>query len=62
MASKKRRIAPKRKCCKSDPRCARCPVVLKRLAKQGVATRTDDGRFILSPRATKKVVKAARNR
>jgi hypothetical protein len=26
----------KKKCCKSGPRCKRCPVVWKRLAKQGI--------------------------
>jgi hypothetical protein len=40
----------KKKCCKSDPRCKRCPVVWKRLEKQGIRD------------PTKKQLKAARAR
>jgi hypothetical protein len=29
-----KKLKPKKKCCKSRPRCKRCPVRLKKLAKQ----------------------------
>ena len=32
-------IKPKKKCCKDGPRCKKCPVVLKRLERQGLAQR-----------------------
>ena len=54
-------VKPKKACCKSDPRCKRCPVVLRRLAKQGLAER-DGKRFVLSPDLRKKQLKAARAR
>ena len=43
-------VKVKKKCCKSDPRCKRCPIVWKTLKKQGI---TDP---------TKKQFKAARVR
>ncbi len=30
-------VKAKKRCCKSRPRCKRCPVVLRRLAKAGLA-------------------------
>ena len=30
-------VKAKKRCCQSRPRCKRCPVVLRRLAKAGVA-------------------------
>ena len=54
-------VKPKKKCCKDDPRCKRCPVVLKRLEKQGLAERVD-GRYMLSDDLSKKRMKAARAR
>jgi len=53
---------PKKKCCKSDPRCKRCPVVAKRLVMQGVAERRFDGLIVLSPKLKKKQLRAARQR
>jgi hypothetical protein len=53
-------VKPKRRCCKSKPRCKRCPVVCKRLAKQGLAERQDDGRYVLAVDLRKKAYKAAR--
>ncbi len=54
-------IKPKKKCCKSGPRCKRCPVVLKRLQKQGLAERR--GKYVvLSLDVTKSDLKAARKR
>lgn len=62
MSAKKKQIKAKRNCCKSSPRCVRCPVVLQRLAKQGLAKRDAKGRFTLTKKASKKDVKAARKR
>ncbi len=59
MASE-RVVKPKKRCCKSQPRCKRCPVVCKRLAKQGLAVKRDDGRFVLTATLRKKQLKAAR--
>ena len=53
-------VKPRKRCCKSRPRCKRCPVVCKRLQTQGLATRRDDGRFVLSVELRKKQLKAAR--
>ena len=53
---------PKKGCCKSDPRCKRCPVVAKRLVKRGLAQRRADGRIAISPSVKKKQLKAARQR
>ena len=53
---------PKKPCCKSDPRCKRCPVVAKRLVKQGLATRRTDGIVVISSGAKKSQLKAARKR
>ena len=54
-------VRPKKACCKSGPRCKRCPVVLKRLTKQGLAER-DGKRFLLAEGLRKKQLKAARAR
>jgi hypothetical protein len=53
-------VKPKKRCCKSRPRCKRCPVVCKRLAMQGLAKRRPDGTFKLSVELRKKQLKAAR--
>jgi hypothetical protein len=53
-----REVTVKRKCCKSDPRCKRCPVVAKRLAIAGMAERTGPRRYVID--APKKAVKRAR--
>lgn len=58
----KRLMKPKKGCCKSNPRCKRCPVVAKRLVKGGLAERRPDGFVVLSPQVTKKQLKAARKR
>ncbi|MFP5362457.1 MAG: hypothetical protein ACLGI5_06985 [Thermoleophilia bacterium] len=55
-------IRPKKGCCRSDPRCRRCPVVVKRLVKRGHAERRDDGLVVISPTLKKKQLKAARKR
>ncbi len=56
------RVKPKRRCCKSGPRCKRCPVVCKRLEKQGLAVELLDGRYELAVTLRKKQLKAARAR
>ena len=43
-------VKVKKKCCKSDVRCKRCPIVWKRLGKQGIHN------------PTKKQLRAARAR
>ena len=58
----KRAVKPKKGCCKSRPRCRRCPVVAKRLVKAGLAKRRADGFVVLSPDITKKQLKLARKR
>jgi len=58
--AKKRVVKPKKQCCKSRPRCKRCPVVCKRLQAQGLAVKRDDGRFKLAKTLRKKQLKAAR--
>ncbi|MDX6679241.1 MAG: hypothetical protein QOE31_3293 [Solirubrobacteraceae bacterium] len=55
-------IKPKKGCCRSKPRCKRCPVVVKRLEKGGLATRRSDGFVVISPALTKKQLKVARKR
>jgi aldehyde:ferredoxin oxidoreductase len=53
-------VKTKKRCCKSRPRCKRCPVVCKRLEQQGLAVRTSKGRYELSVELRKKQLKAAR--
>ena len=53
-------MTTKKRCCKSRPRCKKCPVVLKRLEAQGLAERLGPREFALSPDLTKKAMKAAR--
>ena len=53
-------ITPKKRCCRDKPRCKRCPVVCKRLMKQGYAKKLEDGRYVLDVTVTKKQRKAAR--
>ncbi len=55
-------VKPKKRCCTSKPRCKKCPVVCKRLAKQGLATKRDDGRYVVPKKIRKKTLKAARAR
>ena len=53
-------FAPKKRCCRDKPRCKKCPVVCKRLSKQGLAVKLEDGRYVLSVELSKKRHKAAR--
>ena len=52
-------IKPKDRCCKSGPRCSRCPVVLRRLEAQGYVKRSK-GRYLMTTKVKKKQLKAAR--
>ena len=56
-----REVKAKKKCCGSDPRCKRCPVVLRRLRKAGLAKHTG-GRFYLVDPVPKKRMKKVRAR
>ena len=53
-------IKPKARCCKSRPRCDRCPVVLCRLEALGYAERAKKGRFVVTAKVKKKQLKAVR--
>ena len=53
-----REVTVKKRCCKSDPRCKRCPVVAKRLSAVGLAERTGKRTYVLT--APKKAIKRAR--
>jgi hypothetical protein len=55
-------IKPKKRCCKSRPRCKRCPVVCKRLAAQDLLAKRADGRYVVVDVVPKKRLKAARAR
>jgi hypothetical protein len=50
----------KRKCCKSRPRCKRCPAVWKRLAKAGYAERDSKLRYVVIDVVPKRAIKSAR--
>jgi hypothetical protein len=56
-----RRVTAKKRCCKSRPRCKRCPVVCKRLETAGLATRVDKRTWVLLD-VTKPDLKVARAR
>ena len=60
--AKAKAVKPKRSCCKDGPRCKRCPVVLKRLEKAGLAEVRRNGSYILDPDLKKRQLKAARAR
>ncbi len=64
MASELRgkRVKTKKKCCKSGPRCKRCPAAMKKLERRGLATRTGKRSYVISLEATKQDLKAARRR
>ena len=53
-------ISCKRECCKSGPRCKRCPAVWKALAKQGYAARDGKLRYVVVDVVPKRALKAAR--
>lgn len=56
-------VTTKKRCCKSGPRCKKCPVVWKRLQAEGLAKRK--GKREWKPtdgKIPKRVMKAARSR
>jgi hypothetical protein len=55
-------VKAKKGCCKSRPRCKRCPVVLKRLEREGFAKREGKRRYTISPELDKRTLKRARRR
>ena len=57
-----RKVKTKKKCCKSGPRCKRCPAAMKKLERRGLATRVSKRSYVVSLDATKKDLKAARRR
>ena len=57
-----RLVKPKKGCCKSNPRCKRCPVVTKRLIVRGFAHKRPDGLVVITPGLKKKHMRAARKR
>jgi hypothetical protein len=59
---KVKRVKPKKRCCKSGPRCKRCPVVCKRLMTEGLATKSPNGHYLVELGIGKKTLKAARAR
>jgi hypothetical protein len=50
----------KRKCCKSKTRCKRCPVVWKKLARQGYAERHGKVSYVVIDVVPKGALKRAR--
>jgi hypothetical protein len=60
--AKVRLVKTKKRCCKSSPRCKRCPVVCKRLARDGHAVRQDSRHYLVDLGVGKKTLKAARAR
>jgi hypothetical protein len=56
-------IKPKKKCCKSRPRCKRCHVTLERLSAMGFAERRpSDGRYVIVEVVPKRELRAARGK
>ena len=55
-------VRVKKRCCKSRPRCKKCPVVCKRLAHEGHAVRQDKRHYLVELDISKKTLKTARAR
>lgn len=53
-------VSTKKKCCKSGPRCKRCPVVWKRLEAEDLAVRVSKRKYEPAKKIPKKAMKAAR--
>ena len=60
--AKSRLVKAKRKCCKSSPRCKRCPVVLQRLEREGLAEHRGKRTYEVSRKLKPKALKRARAR
>ncbi|MCB0865445.1 MAG: hypothetical protein KDB58_07015 [Solirubrobacterales bacterium] len=57
-----RLVKTKKKCCKSGPRCKKCPAAMRKLERSGLATRVSKRSYMVSLDATKKDLKEARKR
>jgi hypothetical protein len=57
-----RKVKVKKRCCKSGPRCKRCPAALRKLERRGLATRTGKRSYVIHLKTTKKDLKRARRR
>jgi len=57
-----RKVKVKKRCCKSGPRCGRCPAAMKRLQRKGLARRTGNRSYVISLEASKRDIRAARKR
>ena len=55
-------VKTKKKCCKDDPRCKRCPIVWKRLEHAGLAEREGKRKYRPVGKLPKRRVKSARAR
>jgi hypothetical protein len=55
-------VKTKKRCCKSRPRCKKCPVTCKRLDQAGHAIRQDRRHYLVELDISKKTLKAARAR
>jgi hypothetical protein len=55
-------VKVKKRCCGSDPRCKRCPGVLKRLERSGHAEKLKGRRYRLAVKPPAKVLRRARKR
>ena len=55
-------VKTKKKCCKDGPRCKRCPVVWKRLAKAGYAERVSKRNYEILELVPTRVMADARAR
>ena len=53
-------VRAKKRCCKSSPRCKRCPIVLKRLKQAGLAEHLHGREFRLDDSLHKAQLKAIR--
>jgi hypothetical protein len=56
------RVVAKKKCCRDETRCKKCPVTLKRLVDAGYADREDRRVFVVVHKVPKKVMRLARVR
>jgi hypothetical protein len=59
---KGREVKVKKKCCKSGPRCKRCPAAMRKLERRGLATRVSKRSYVVSLDTKKKDWKLARAR
>jgi hypothetical protein len=55
-----KRVVAKKRCCKSQPRCKRCPVVLRRLERVDLARHVSGSTYVLASDLKKRHLRAAR--